>query len=82
MLLAAVGLALLGLGENPIAAQLQPTNLQPQGAILLWDLHRLPGARKIAVRELSPAELDVEWQSLGGEDATRVYRAQRAPREP
>jgi WD40 repeat protein len=46
-----------------------------QGAILLWDMSRLPATKRPPARELSPAALDVEWQALGGEDATRAYRA-------
>jgi hypothetical protein len=46
-----------------------------QGAILLWDLSRLPKAKQPPARELSPAALDVEWQALGGEDAARAHRA-------
>jgi WD40 repeat protein len=46
-----------------------------QGAILLWDLSRLPEVKRPPARELSPAALDVEWRALGGEDATRAYRA-------
>jgi hypothetical protein len=45
-----------------------------EGAVLLWDLGRLPPARP-APRELSAKELEDEWQALGGEGATRAYRA-------
>jgi RNA polymerase sigma factor (sigma-70 family) len=46
-----------------------------QGAILLWDARRLPEAKRPASRELSPNELQLEWEALRKEDATRAYKA-------